>query len=117
MGVISQKKLDLIIERTRKGGGEIVKLLGNGSAFYSPALSAIEMAESYMLDQKRLLICACMLNGEYGVNGLFVGVPAIIGKNGVEKILELQLLKDEKKSFNNSVSSVQKTVNELNKLI
>ncbi len=117
MGMLSQEKLDAIIERTRKGGGEIVKLLGNGSAFYLPALSAIEMAQSYLLNQKRLLPCTCMLEGEYGINGLFVGVPAIIGKNGIEKMVELQLSNSEQNAFKNSVSSVQKVVDELNQML
>lgn len=111
MGLLKQEKLDQIIERTRKGGGEIVQLLGNGSAFYAPALSAIEMAESYLLDQRRVLPCASLLNGPYGVEGLFVGVPVVIGKNGVEKVIELKLNEDEKIAFRRSQESVQKVVN------
>lgn len=117
MGLLKQDRLDAIITRTRKGGGEIVELLGNGSAFYAPALSAIEMAESYLLNQRRVLPCASLLNGEYGVEGLFVGVPVIIGQNGVEKILELPLTAQEKAAFANSKNSVEKVVNEVKTLL
>lgn len=116
MGLLKQERLDSIIERTRKGGGEIVQLLGNGSAFFAPALSAIEMAESYAYDQKRLLPCAAYLEGEYGVNGLFMGVPIIIGSKGIERVIELKLEPAEKESFARSVASVQKTVDEVNDL-
>jgi malate dehydrogenase len=116
MGLLKQDRLDAIIDRTRKGGGEIVQLLGNGSAFYAPALSAIEMAESYAYDQKRLLPCAAYLEGEYGVNGLFMGVPIVIGSKGVERVIELGLEPHEKESFARSVASVQKTVDEVNGL-
>ena len=112
MGMLSQERLDAIIDRTRKGGGEIVGLLGNGSAFYAPALSAIDMAESYLLDKKRVLPCAAYLDGQYGVNGLFVGVPAIIGEGGVEKVIEVRLSADEKQAFEKSVGSVQKLLEE-----
>ena len=91
MGWITQEKLDAIVDRTRKGGGEIVALLKTGSAFYAPASSAIQMAESYLKDKKRMLPCAAYLNGEYGVKGLYVGVPVVIGANGVEKIVEIDL--------------------------
>ncbi len=107
MGWITQEKVDKIIERTKNGGAEIVKLLERGSAFYSPASSAILMAESYLKDQKRLLPCAAYLNGEYGLKDMYVGVPVIIGKNGVEKIVELQLNEEEQKDFDASVSSVK----------
>jgi malate dehydrogenase len=117
MGLLKQERLDQIITRTRKGGGEIVELLGNGSAFYAPALSAIEMAESYLLNQRRLLPCAALLNGEYGVEGLFVGVPVIIGQKGIEKILELPLTAHEKIAFTNSKNSVEKVVNEVKTLL
>lgn len=113
MGLLSQAKLDAIIERTRKGGGEIVSLLGNGSAYYAPALSAIEMAESYLHDKKRLLPCAALLQGEYGVQGLFIGVPVIIGAGGIEKIIELKLSEPEKVSFARSIASVQKVKKEM----
>ena len=87
----SQARLDAIIDRTRKGGGEIVNLLKTGSAFYAPASSAIQMAESYLKDKRRVLPCAAFLNGEYGVKGMYVGVPVVIGANGVEKIVEIDL--------------------------
>lgn len=117
MGLLKQERLDAIIDRTRKGGGEIVELLGTGSAFYAPALSAIEMAESYLLNQRRVLPCASLLNGPYGVEGLFVGVPVVIGKDGVEKVIELKLSEAEKAQFARSKESVQKIVNELKTLI
>ena len=101
------KKINAIIARTRDGGGEIGRLMKTASAFYAPASSAIAMAESFLKDQKRVLPCAAYLNGQYGVNGLYVGVPVIIGKKGVEKILELKLNSDEKKQFNNSVKAVK----------
>ena len=103
----TKKKIDAIIERTRDGGGEIGRLMKTASAFYAPASSAISMAESFLKDQKRILPCAAYLKGEYGVKGLYVGVPVIIGKNGVEKILELKLNVSEKKQFNNSVKAVK----------
>lgn len=112
MGMLSQERLDAIVERTRKGGGEIVGLLGNGSAFYAPALSAIDMAESYLLDKKRVVPCAAHLSGQYGIDGLFVGVPAVIGAGGVEKVLEVRLTDDERAAFETSVSSVRKLVEE-----
>lgn len=117
MGLLKKERLDEIIERTRKGGSEIVNLLGNGSAFYTPAISAIEMAESFLFDQKRLLPCASFLTGLYGVDGLFMGVPSIIGHNGIEKIIELRLNNEEKDMFERSKKSVEKTVNEVKSLI
>jgi malate dehydrogenase len=110
MGWSTQEKIDAIVTRTRNGGGEIVQLLGNGSAFYAPAASAIAMAESYLRDKKRLIPCATQLNGEYGVKGLFIGVPVIIGKNGVEKIVEIDLNAEEKAMFESSVKAVQDLV-------
>lgn len=107
MGLLSQEKLDEIIQRTRDGGAEIVSMLKTGSAFYAPASSAIAMAESYIKDKKRVLPCAAMLNGEYGVNGLYVGVPVIIGKEGVEKVIEIELNEDEKSLFYQSVNAVK----------
>jgi len=104
---ISKEKLDLIIDRTRKGGAEIIKFLEKGSAFYAPAASGIEMAESYLKDLKKSLPCAAYLNGEYGVKDLYVGVPVIIGKKGVEKVVELDLNKYEKKNFDLSIKAVQ----------
>ena len=105
--LIKKEKLDLIIERTRTGGGEIGKLLQKGSAFYAPAASGIEMAESYIKDLKKTLPCAAYLSGEYGVNNLYAGVPVVIGKNGVEKIVEIDLSSKEKEQFNLSIKAVQ----------
>jgi len=107
MGWTTQARLDAIIERTRKGGGEIVNLLKTGSAFYAPAASAIAMAESYLKDKRRVLPCAAELNGEYGVSGIYVGVPVVIGANGVEKIVEIALDASEKEMFEKSVASVK----------
>jgi malate dehydrogenase len=113
----TQKKIDAIIGRTRDGGGEIGRLMKTASAFYAPASSAIAMAESYLKDKKRVLPCAAYLNGEYGVKGLYVGVPVVIGKKGVEKIVELKLNLTEKKQFNNSVKAVRNLTNLAAKLI
>ncbi len=113
----TQKKIDAIIERTRDGGGEIGRLMKTASAFYAPASSAIAMAESYLKDNKRVLPCAAYLNGEYGVKGLYVGVPVVIGKKGVEKIVELKLNSTEKKQFNDSVKAVRNLTNLAAKLI
>jgi malate dehydrogenase len=113
MGMLDADRLESIVDRTRKGGGEIVKLLGNGSAFYTPALSAIEMAEAYLYDQKRILPCATLLEGEYGVNDMFIGVPVILGAGGVEKVIELQLTSDERASFDQSIDSVNKLITEI----
>ncbi len=107
MGWLTQEKLDQIVQRTRDGGAEIVNLLKTGSAFYAPAASAIAMAESYLRDQRRVLPCAARLNGEYGIKGLYIGVPVVIGKNGVEKILEISLSADEQKMFDHSVAAVK----------
>jgi malate dehydrogenase len=106
-------KLDAIEARTRKAGGEVVKLLGSGSAFVSPAWSALEMAEAIIFNKKKILAASVLLKGEYGVDGLFIGVPVVLGKNGVEKIIELDLEEGEKAAFKKSVASVQKTVNEV----
>ena len=103
----TKKRIDKIIKRTQDGGGEIVRLMKTASAYYAPATSAIAMAESYLKDKKRVLPCAALLNGEYGVKGLYVGVPVVIGKKGVEKIIKLKLSLSEKKQFNKSVSSVR----------
>ena len=105
--IIKKEKLDLIIDRTRKGGAEIVKLLEKGSAFYAPAASGIEMAESYIKDLKKTLPCAAYLNGEYGVNNLYAGVPVIIGSSGVEKVVEFTLNKYEKENFDLSIKAVK----------
>ena len=114
--VVTKKKIDSIVKRTRDGGAEIVKLMKT-SAFYAPASSAISMAESYLKDEKRTLPCAAYLNGEYGVKGLYVGVPVIIGKRGVEKVIKLKLNSNEKKQFNNSVKAVKSLTSLAKKLI
>jgi malate dehydrogenase len=103
----TQERLDAIVERTRKGGGEIVNLLKTGSAFYAPAASAIAMAESYLKDKKRVLPCAAYLNGAYGTKGLFVGVPVVIGEKGVEKIIKIRLKGPEQQMFAKSLASVE----------
>ncbi len=110
--VLDKAKLDAIVERTRKGGGEIVALLGTGSAFYAPAASAVAMAESFLRDQRRVFPCSACLDGQYGVKGLFVGVPVVIGASGVEKIIELELNDEEKAMLHKSVDSVRKSVSE-----
>ncbi|WP_032113116.1 malate dehydrogenase [Candidatus Paracaedibacter symbiosus] len=115
-GMISQQKVDAIIDRTRNGGGEIVNLLKTGSAFYAPAASAIAMAESYLHDQKRILPCAAWLSGEYGVSDLYVGVPVIIGAGGVEKVIELDLTADEKDAFAKSVVGVRSLIADTQKI-
>lgn len=114
--LIKKDKLDLIIDKTRKGGAEIVKFLGNGSAFYAPAASGVEMAESYIKDLKKTLPCAAYLNGEYGVKKIYAGVPVQIGKNGVEKIIEISLSGEEKKQFNYSIKAVQELFNAAKKI-
>jgi malate dehydrogenase len=113
MGWTTKAKIEEIIKRTRDGGAEIVKLLGNGSAFYAPASSAILMAESYLFDKRRVLPVAANLNGEYGIKDIYIGVPAIIGKNGVEKIIEIKLNSGELKMFNDSVAAVKKLITEV----
>tara|TARA_B100001741_G_scaffold214340_1_gene177502 strand:+ start:359 stop:1294 length:936 start_codon:yes stop_codon:yes gene_type:complete len=110
--LISEEKITKIEERTRFAGGEIVKLFGNGSAFYAPAQSAIEMAESYLRDKKRVIPCATLCNGEFGIDGYFIGVPTVIGSNGVEKILEFKLKEDEQEALNQTLEAVKKTVSE-----
>ena len=107
MGWTSQEKLDAIVERTRKGGGEIVALLKTGSAYYAPASSAVAMAESYLKDKKRVLPCAAHLSGQYGVKDTYVGVPVVIGAGGVERIIEIDFNKAEQKMFEKSVEAVQ----------
>ena len=106
-GKITREKLKQIIDRTKKGGAEIVKYLKTGSAFYAPAASGVQMAESYLKDQKIKLPCAAYLNGEYGFKDLYAGVPVIIGKNGVEKVIEIELNEDEKENFKYSIKAVQ----------
>jgi len=107
MGWTTQEKMDAIVQRTRDGGAEIVGLLKTGSAFYAPATSAIEMAEAYLKDQKRVLPCAAYVENAYGLNGMYVGVPTVIGANGVEKVIDIKLDKDEQAMFDNSVNAVK----------
>ncbi len=107
MGWSTDKRIEEIVQRTRDGGAEIVALLKTGSAFYAPASAAIQMAESFLKDQKRVLPCAAYLQGEYGVNGVYVGVPVVIGAGGVERIIEIPLSKDEKAMFDKSVTAVE----------
>ncbi len=107
MGWTTQAKIDAIVARTRNGGGEIVALLKTGSAYYAPAASAIAMAESFLKDKRRVFPCAAKLNGEYGIKGLYIGVPIIIGKNGVEKIIEIELNAEEQKMMDHSVNAVK----------
>ena len=116
MGWTTQQRLDAIVDRTRKGGGEIVNLLKTGSAFYAPASSAIAMAESYLRDKKRVLPCAAWLNGEYGVKNLYVGVPVVIGAKGVERIVELELNSAEQEMFEKSASAVKGLVDACQKI-
>lgn len=113
MGWTTQKKLDAIIQRTRDGGAEIVGLLKTGSAFYAPASAAIQMAESYLKDKKRVLPCAANLSGQYGIDDLYVGVPVVIGAGGVERIVEIDLQGEEKEGFDKSVASVKELVDSI----
>ena len=110
-------KIEKIVDRTRMGGGEIVKLLKNGSAFYSPASSAIQMAEAFLLNQKKLLPCAAYINGQYGLKNMYMGVPTIIGNKGIEKIIEVKLTAKEKLMLKKSVKSVQGLVSAVDKLL
>ena len=110
--LISSERLEEIEDRTRFAGGEIVKLFGTGSAFYAPAQSAIEMAESYIRDKKRVIPCASLCEGEFGIDGYFIGVPSVIGASGVERILEFDLKDEEKKSLSDTLEAVKKTVEE-----
>ncbi len=110
--LVSPKRLKEIEDRTRVAGGEIVKLFGNGSAFYAPAQSAIEMAESFIRDKKRVIPCASLCEGEFGVDGYFIGVPTVIGSGGVEKVLEFSLTDEEKAGLNKTLDAVKKTVTE-----
>jgi malate dehydrogenase len=111
--LIAQDKLDAIVERTKGAGGEVVALLKTGSAFVSPALSAIEMAEAHLKDKKRVLPCACLLEGEYGVDGLYVGVPCVIGEGGVERVVEVEMDEEERKLFDASVEHVRTLVGQI----
>ena len=116
MGWSSQKKIDQIVQRTRDGGAEIVALLKTGSAFYAPAASAINMADSYLRDQKRIIPCASNLNGQYGLKDIYVGVPTIIGNKGVEKIIEINLNEIEKLNFSKSIESVKNLIDACKKI-
>lgn len=111
--LLSKKRIESLIERTRKGGGEIVALLKSGSAYYAPAASTFEMIKSILLDEKRLLPCAAYLNGEYGFKDIYIGVPVILGKEGIEKIIEIKLIKEEKAQFRKSCTSVKKLIKKL----
>ena len=115
-GELKKEKLDKIVERTKKGGAEIVKYLEKGSAFYAPAASGVEMAESYLKDLKKQLPCAVYLDGQYGAKDIYAGVPVIIGKNGVEKVVEIKLSEKEKQDFDNSIKSVQELFNAAKKI-
>ena len=110
--LVPPETLEKIVNRTRFAGGEIVKLFGNGSAFYAPAQSAIEMAESFLRDKKRVIPCASLCEGEFGIDGYFIGVPSLIGKGGVEKILEFDLSESEKSALKNTLDAVKQTVKE-----
>ncbi len=107
-GIISEKRLEVINQRTRDGGAEIVKYLEKGSAFYAPAAAGVQMAEAYLKDTKQILPCAAFLDGQYGFKNIYAGVPVIIGKTGAEKIQEIDLDEKEKKEFNNSIKAVKK---------
>ena len=113
---MTQSKIDAMVERTRKGGGEVVALLKTGSAFYAPAASAITMAESILRDQKRIFPAAVYCDGEYGYNDLFIGLPALLGEGGVEKIIEIELLPEEKKALDQSADAVEELKDALKKL-
>jgi malate dehydrogenase len=116
MGWTTKARLDEIVQRTRDGGAEIVGLLKTGSAFYAPASAAIQMAESYLRDKKRLLPCAAYLSGQYGVRDMYVGVPVVIGAGGVERVVEIQLNASERKMFQNSVGAVRELVRACKKI-
>ena len=116
MGWTRKEKLDAIVQRTRGGGAEIVGLLKTGSAFYAPAAAAIEMAEAFLKDQKRVLPCAAYLSGEYGVKGLYVGVPVVIGAKGIERVIEIRLDAKEKAAFKKSVAAVRSLVDSVRKI-
>jgi malate dehydrogenase len=111
--LLSRDRIDAIVDRTKGAGGEVVALLKTGSAFVSPALSAIEMAESILRDQKRVLACACQLDGEYGVNGLYVGVPCVLGADGIERVIEVEMDAEERKLFDASVEHVRSLVEQI----
>ena len=115
-GKISKEKLDKIVVRTKKGGAEIVKYLEKGSAFYAPAASGVEMAESFLKDLKKQLPCAVYLDGEYGAKDIYAGVPVIIGSKGIEKVIELNLSNEEKTNFENSIKAVKDLFNAAKKI-
>jgi malate dehydrogenase len=117
MGWTTQAKIDAIVKRTADGGGEIVKLLERGSAFYAPAASAVAMAESYLKDKKRVLPCAAYLTGEYGIKDMYIGVPVVIGAGGIERIVEIELNATEKAAFDKSCAAVKELVEAAKKLI
>jgi malate dehydrogenase len=117
MGWTTQARIDAIVERTANGGGEIVKLLERGSAFYAPAASAVSMAEAYLKDKKRVLPCAAYLNGQYGIDGLYIGVPVVIGAGGIERIVQIELNPTEKAAFDKSCGAVRELVEAAKKLI
>ncbi len=117
MGWTTREKIDAIVARTANGGGEIVKLLEKGSAFYAPASSAIAMAESYLRDKKRVLPCAAWLDGQYGIEGLYVGVPVVIGAGGVERVVEIELDAEERAAFEKSCAAVRELVEASRKLV
>jgi malate dehydrogenase len=116
MGWTTKERIAEIVDRTRAGGAEIVGLLKTGSAYYAPASAAIQMAESYLKDKRRVLPCAAYLEGEYGVRGLYVGVPVVIGAGGVERVVQVSLNRTEKAAFKKSVSAVRGLVNTVRKL-
>jgi malate dehydrogenase len=116
MGWTTQERIDAICARTANGGGEIVKLLEKGSAFYAPAASAVAMAEAYLLDKKRVLPCAALLSGQYGLDGLYIGVPVVIGAGGVERVVEIKLTLDEQAAFDKSCDAVRKLIEDFKKL-
>lgn len=116
MGWLSKERLDKVVERTRNGGAEIVQLLQKGSAYYAPGTAALDMAEAYLKDRKRVFACAAYVNDKYGVNGLYVGVPVIIGANGVEKVIEIELNTEEKAMFEISVNAVKGLVQAVDKI-
>ncbi len=111
--LLPKKKIDILIERTRNGGAEIVSFLKSGSAYYAPAVSTFQMIKSILLDEKRMLPCAAYLNGEYGIKDIYMGVPVVLGKEGVERIVEIKLTKEEKSHFKKSCESVRKLVEKL----
>ena len=113
--MLTPERVEALVDRTRKGGAEIVELLKNGSAFYAPATAAMDMAEAYLKDRKRMFACAAYLTGQYGVNGMYVGVPVIIGSGGVEKIVEIDLNSEEQTMFDESVSAVKGLVEVIDK--